>query len=256
MRGRKTMKKLLTVLLVMLMAFALAACKNDSKKFAKSEGTMTYEQYAAAELESEVTIEGFVQAAQSYWNGASIYVQDDKGAYFLYNIAISEEDYAKLVSSTNYGPGWTGLANGAKIKVTGYKSEWSGEVEVIDAKSVTVDDSVKWIAEAKDLTAKLGTEELVNYQNQKVLFKGLKVEKAAQYNWDGSGAAGANSDLYFYLTDGNATYEFVVESYLCYEGSDVYNNVLNLKVGDTVDVEGFLYWYNGPDTHVTKVTVK
>ena len=249
------MKKLLTILLVTLMALTLAAC-NDSKKFKKSEGVMTYEEYAAAPLESKVTIEGFVQGAQSYWNGASIYVQDDKGGYFLYGIGISEADYAKLVSSTNYAPGWTGLANGAKIKVTGYKAEWSGEVEVIDAEEIVVDDSVKWVADPTDVTAKLGTDELVKYQNMKVAFKGLKVATAPRYNWDGSGAAGSNSDVYFDLTDGTNNYEFVVESYLCYEGSDVYNKVLELKVGDTVDVEGFLYWYNGPDTHVTKVTVK
>ena len=28
------------------------------------------------------------------------------------------------------------------------------------------------------------------------------------------------------------------------------------KVGDTVDVEGFLYWYEGPQPHITSITVK
>ena len=28
-----------------------------------------------------------------------------------------------------------------------------------------------------------------------------------------------------------------------------------LNVGDVVDLEGFLYWYNGVNTHITKVTV-
>ena len=39
-------------------------------------------------------------------------------------------------------------------------------------------------------------------------------------------------------------------------GTDVYTTVTNLKVGDVIDVEGFLYWYNGAQPHVTSVTVK
>ena len=47
-----------------------------------------------------------------------------------------------------------------------------------------------------------------------------------------------------------------MESYLCGEETEVYQTVTNLKVGDTIDVEGFLYWYNGMQPHVTSVTVK
>ena len=54
----------------------------------------------------------------------------------------------------------------------------------------------------------------------------------------------------------NHTYTFTVESYLCGEGTDVYTTVTNLNVGDVIDVEGFLYWYNGAQPHVTSVTVK
>ena len=36
----------------------------------------------------------------------------------------------------------------------------------------------------------------------------------------------------------------------------MYNTVTNLKVGDKIDVGGFLYWYNGLQPHVTSVTVK
>ncbi len=38
--------------------------------------------------------------------------------------------------------------------------------------------------------------------------------------------------------------------------TDVYKAVKNLKVGDTIDMEGFLYWYEGVNPHITKVTVK
>ena len=58
------------------------------------------------------------------------------------------------------------------------------------------------------------------------------------------------------VSDGTNTYTFTVESYLCGEGTDVYTTVTNLNVGDVIDVEGFLYWYNGAQPHVTSVTVK
>ena len=82
---------------------------------------MTYAEYAAAELNSEVVVETYVQAKQAWWEDkATLYTQDKDGAYFIYELACSEEDYAKL-------------EKGTKIKVTGYKSEWSGEVEITDA---------------------------------------------------------------------------------------------------------------------------
>lgn len=40
------------------------------------------------------------------------------------------------------------------------------------------------------------------------------------------------------------------------QDTDVYKAVEALNVGDTIDVEGFLYWYEGANPHVTSVTVK
>ena len=93
-----------------------------------------------------------------------------------------------------------------------------------------------------------------------VAFKGMTVEAADEsgaaflYSWDGSGQDG--DDLYFNVSANGQTYTFTVESYLCDNTTDVYNAVKNLKVGDTVDMEGFLYWYNGVNPHITSVTVK
>ena len=49
------------------------------------------------------------------------------------------------------------------------------------------------------------------------------------------------------------TYTFTVESYLCGKDSEVYKAVKALKVGDKIDMEGFLYWYNGANPHITSV---
>ena len=225
----------------------ITAVRPASEEAAAGEGgVLSYDEFVAAELDSEVTVETYFQAAQSWWqDAASIYTQTPDGAYFLYNAACSEEDYAKLVPGT-------------KLRVTGYKAEWAGEIELADATFEIVEDSDSFIAEPVDVTDALGTDELINYQNQLVKFSGLTVE-----DYDGSGAAFAykdadqkTDDLYFKVSKDGVSYEFCVEYYLCNEETDVYKAVENLKVGDTIDAEGFLYWYEGPNPHITSVTVK
>lgn len=250
------MKKLKAAVTTIFMAAVLAAVcvgcaksgsSNDADK--KSEGVMTYAEYVAAAVDSEVVIEGYVQAKQSWWdNKATVYAQDKDGAYFMYDMACSEEDYAKLTQGT-------------KIKVTGFKAEWAGEVEIMDATFEIMDGS--YIASAVDATAWLGTDELIKHQNEFVAFKGMTVEASKDangndvaflYNWDGSGQDG--NDLYFNVSLNGQTYSFTVESYLCDNTTEVYNTVKNLNIGDTVDMEGFLYWYEGANPHITRVTVK
>ena len=238
------MKKFFAMLLVLVLALSCcAAFAEETEKEVKSEGVMTYEEYVAADVDSEVVIEAYVQAKQSWWDDkATVYTQDHDGAYFCYNMTCSEEDYAKLLPGT-------------KIKVTGYKAEWSGEVEIIDA-TYEIEEG-EYIAPATDVTELLGTDELINYQNRFVSFKGMTVEAADDngaaflYNWDGSGSEG--DDLYFNVSLNDKTYTFVVESYLCGPGSDAYEAVKALNVGDVVDMEGFLYWYNGANPHITSV---
>ncbi len=216
----------------------------------KSEGVMTYDEYVAADVDSEVVVETYVQAKQSWWEDkATFYTQDKDGAYFIYDMPCSEEDYEKLTPGT-------------KIKVTGYKAEWSGEFEIIDA-TFEIEDG-NYIAEAEDVTSLLGKDELIDKQNQFVSFTGMTVEAAGGedaeeeaaflYSWDGSGQDG--DDLYFNVSVNGETYTFTVESYLCDNTTDVYKAVKELKIGDTVDMEGFLYWYEGVNPHITSLTVK
>ncbi len=216
------------------------------------EGTdvMSYADYAAAELDSEVTVVTYVQDHQSWWdNKITVYTQDQDGAYFLYELPCSEEDAEKLVPGT-------------KIKVKGYKSEWSGEVEITDSTFEFVEDGDSFIASAQDLTDKLGTDELINYQNVFASFNNLTVVarpsgNAFDYKWDNSGSHDENSDLYFDVQDaaGN-TYTFTVESYLRDNTTAVYGTVENLSVGDVINCEGFVYWYEGVNPHITSVTVQ
>ncbi len=258
------MKKLMALMLSGALVFAMAGCGSDEATDAsdaagssnvaevedvKSEGVMTHAEYVAAEMDSQVVVETYVQAKQSWWeNKATLYTQDKDGAYFVYELACSEEDYAKLTPGT-------------KIKVTGFKGEWAGEVEIMDGTFEIVEGN--YVAEAVDATAWLGTEDLINHQNEFVAFKGMTIEASKDadgndvaylYNWDGSGEDG--NDLYFNASVNGQTFNFVVESYLCDNTTEVYGAVKNLKIGDVVDMEGFLYWYEGPNPHITAVTVK
>lgn len=249
------MKRVLSLLMTLALMAVCVGCGSSGgdsagAEDAKSEGVMTYAEYVAADIDTEVVIEAYVQAKQAWWEDkATVYAQDKDGAYFLYEMACSQEDYAKLTTGT-------------KIKVTGYKGEWSGEVEIMDATFEFEDGN--YVAPAEDVTSLLGTDDLINHQNKFVAFKGMTVEAAGQdasgndvaylYKWDGSGSDG--DDLYFNVSLNGETYTFTVESYLCDNTTDVYAAVKNLNIGDTVDMEGFLYWYEGVNPHITSVTVK
>lgn len=218
---------------------------------ADTEGVMTYAEYAAADVDTEVTVITYVQDKQGWWENegvgnATFYTQDKDGAYFLYNMPCSQEDYDAMVPGT-------------RIKVTGYKSEWSGEVEIVDA-TYEILGGDTFVATAADVTDKISDNDaLAAYMNQYVTFTGLTVADrdgaAFTYGWDGSKSQG--DDIYFNLSDSEGNvYTFVVESYLRGADTDTYKAVEAFNVGDTVDVTGFLYWYEGPQVHVTIATVK
>lgn len=266
------MKRTIFLTLALTLALAVTGCGsngNTSQQDASGSGSdttsqsqssasgsqtagevMSYEEYMAAAVDEKVTIETYVQAKQSWWEDkATLYTQDQDGAYFIYNVACSQEDYDKLTPGT-------------KIQVTGYKAEWSGEIEIMDGTFQIVEGGDTFVAEPLDVTELLGTDTLIDHQNQLVSFKGLTVEPSQDasgneaaflYSWDGSGTDG--DDLYFNASYNGQTYTFTVESYLCDNTTDVYAAVKNLQVGQTIDMEGFLYWYEGVNPHITSVTV-
>lgn len=246
------MKKTLLLTLVLSLVLAFSGCgSSDSKADIKSEGVMNYAEYMFVAIDTPVVIETYVQAKQSWWekNGvgvATFYTQDKDGAYFIYEMPCSKAEYDKLVPGT-------------KIKVTGYKAEWSGEVEIIDATFEI--ETGKYVAVAEDVSSRLDKDYLIANQNKLVSFKGMTLEASKDangneaaylYKWDGSGQEG--DDLYFNVSLNGKTYTFTVESYLCDKDTDVYKAVKNLKIGDKIDMEGFLYWYNGVNPHITSVT--
>ena len=255
------MKKFIALMLVLTMAFAFAACTETENTSSVAESSaaesseaesavesseaestdevnvMTYAEYLAAEVGTEVTVETYVQANQSWWNESIVlYCQSEEGGLFIYNLACSQEDAEKLVAGT-------------KICVTGSKAEYDGEVEIMDATFTFVEGDDTYVAEPVDLTDKLGSEDLINDMNKLVSFKGLTF-KSLEYK---NGEPG--DDIYVTLSKDGNDYNFCVEVYLTGTESDVYTAVGALEEGDVVDVEGFLYWYQGANPHITKITV-
>ena len=273
-KENKTMKKFLALLLDLTMALSLIACgSTETAETATpteaateaateapvvnyqisipAEDVISYADFVAAELDSQVTVETIVQGKQSWWNDqATLYTQNAEGAYFLYNMPCSKEEYDAMTIGT-----W--------IRVTGYKAEWAGEVEIVDAQFEIIEKEDTF-TEKTDITALVGSD-LTEYQNQMVFIKEATVVAcneagdAFMYGWDGSGEPGSDSDLYFTVDVNGQQMTLVFEYYLCdAEGNygdynDVYTTIQNLQVGAKLDIHAFLYWYEGPQPHVTGI---
>ena len=141
----------------------VAEAAEKVEEAAASIAVMSHEEFVKAELDSPVCIEAYVQANQSWWDGKiKLYLQDENhGAYFAYDLPCTEEEAAKLA------------VPGTKVRITGVKAEWSGEVEIIDATYEILEGS--FIAEPEDVTALFGKDELIDHMNEKIAVKDAKV---------------------------------------------------------------------------------
>ena len=247
------MKKILAILLAAVFAFTMLACNKKPTEptteapttaapttEAPTEPTvdvMSHADYVAAAVDTPVVLEMYVQDTQSWWdNKITVYGADKDGGYFVYNMACSQEDAAKLVPGT-------------KIRVTGFRAEWGGEIEVAADATFEFVEGDSYVAEAKDLTDLLGKDELAAHMNERALFKGLKVTQIGYKNDPGT------DDIYVNVEKDGVEYYFCVEYYLRNNETDVYKAVQALNVGDVVDLETYLYWYEGPNPHILNVTV-
>ena len=212
------------------------------------EAYTTHDEYLAAEVGDEVFVKTYVQNKQGWWEKdgvgvATFYTEDQQGGYYIYEMPISKADYDLLVPGTC-------------IEVRGYIGEYAGMHEIVDAEYVILADETPYVAEALDLTGSLKNSDLANYQSQFMTLKGAKVldkgnGKAFYYGWDGSGSQGG--DIYFDVEIDGAKYTLVIESYLTGADSDVYKAAEALKIGDVIDVTGYVYWYDGVQPHIITI---
>ncbi len=242
------MKKLFAILLVLVMVLGIAACSKPAEPTEPSKPAstaMTHAEYLAAKNDDAVEIECYVQATQSWWdNKITIYAQDKDGGYFAYEVTCTEEQAAKLVPGT-------------KINLKGFKTSYKDMPEVAGGATLTIIEGADtYIADAVDMTDLLGKQELVNKAGMKAAFKGLTIASITYKN-DAPG-----DDIYVGVTLGEKTFEFCVERYLTDPETDVYKAFESLQVGDVVDIEGFVYWYDadedgesgdGINTHITSI---
>ena len=224
------MKKNIALALTLSMAFAFSctamaeetteaaaeaateAASEAESEDVKSEGVMTYDEYMAAAVDDEVVIEAYVQAKQSWWEDkATLYTQDKDGAYFVYNAACSEDDYAKLVPGT-------------KIKVTGYKAEWSGEVEISRCDHRDRGWQNTSLTRLRMLLICSASDELIELPERVCFLQGYdrrgsrsgRVPVTTSLSFTTRMAPGSDGDdLYFNVSLNGETYTFTVESYLC-----------------------------------------
>ena len=269
------MKKLLAIILSLTMLLSLAACaqtpqtteapttapQTESQTQAPTQTetpaptepvkpVLSWEEFLAADMHSVVTVVATVQlAAHNEENGnANLFMaSEDGGYYFVYQMDVAKEDVKKM-------------AEGAVMRITGRKTEWSGELEIAEATYSFEQGGKSYMAEPVLLNGLMQDENLKDYNNARVRFTNVIIapsesaegeEQPFLYQWNGSGTEG--DDIYFKAAIGDEIYTFVVESDECGPGTDLYKRVQSLEIGEIVDLEGFLYWYEGPQPHICGV---
>ncbi|MBR4472280.1 MAG: hypothetical protein IKS55_01455 [Oscillospiraceae bacterium] len=263
------MKKPMITLMLLTICIVLASCSSPSsstvvpedipqsseadadadsistKQEDYGQSVMTYQEYLAAQEDSRVTVDCYVQAKEGWHDGfCSVYAQNADGAYYLARLYCSENEYEDLVP-------------GRLIRATGYKSHWADSLEISDASFVLLDGS--WISEPADMTALIGTDELIRHQNEKVCFHGMKIETMPDghsvwyIGWDNSGEEDQNAELYFKASANGTGCSFTVKPSLCENAEKVIEILQQLQVGDTVDLEGYLRFYNGMLPRITEI---
>lgn len=234
-------KNLLRTTLLSVAVFG--TCCLTSCGVEKGLGTGRYA-FLTANNNDICTVETYIQAKfpLNAWGSTNIYAQDSKGGYYVYRFYCDETEY-------------NSLAIGQKVRITGTRSSWSGEIEFGESHDTTIEKlDGNWIAKPIVVNKYVGTAELIEYQNCLVKFEKATVveyENGKAFKYKGEG-----DDIYLKIQTENGIVECCVEVDFTNPDSEVYKTVESLKVGDKVDLEGFLNWYNGANPHVSKVTKK
>ena len=224
------------------------ATNSGTNVFTKSAGVMTHEEFNNAALGTECTLEAFVVAKYAYssWGNTTVYLTDAEGGYFFYRVPCTQAQYDTIKV-------------GEKLKITGQKAEWQGEVEVDASQSgaegtFEVIPGDKFLANPEDVSIHAAyPDELKEHNNELVSIVGLRVVSVTQPSAEGG-------DIYYEvaytpLSEGGTSelYTFCVESDLCNKDTEVYKTALALQHGDLINVTGFMYIYGGPQLHTMKI---
>ena len=195
---------------------------------------MTYSEYAAAEKNVDVTIQGYVTYTHLFkkFNDdyeVSLWLQDEDGGYYAYNMYLysTTEEEAKA-EVEKY------LTVGKKVAIVGKKSPYNGWDEIgSGSKYYAITDAKEKTFEYADLTdtlsAKPATDEsVIALQNTKAKFVATVTEigKVDDFKCTVKVTIGANVYTVYLKDD--------------YLGTEYKDSDIKLEVGKTYLMEGFL----------------
>ena len=204
---------------------------------------MSYEDYMAAAAGDAVVISGYIADKQSWWdNKVTMYlVGDDAGeGYFLYEFSCTEEE-----NNSKY-------AIGKKLVVYGTKTVYADEHEIMGS---DIDYTLTKVVDGAmpnkivDVTSSVATADLLEIQNAKFTATLELVSKSHKGD-------APTDDLYFVLKDASGNeLSCCIEKYLSpyYETLQAIHQSEEFVAGKLVKVEGYMYWWNGANPHITSI---
>lgn len=208
-----------------------AAGNTASKSIASKVPAMqklSWQEFMDAESGDAVIIEGVVTGIVECSKENDLYIEDENGGYFIYNMKTK--------------PSELGLKIGMTVKVTGLRGSYSGIAQVTDPTVEIVDSTVKTV-EPTDITeefvnaADLTVDELFLKQSMFVTIKGATILGQNKGN-----------DTYFDFTLGGKTSYVRIStstSMLTTEADTAIRTVSAEKIGYSADITGLVSVYGG-----------
>ena len=216
---------------------------------------MTYKEFCEAEDGADVTVAGVISMKSEYYNnGVSFYLQDSNGGYYVYDMPCTEVEYEQLEPGT-------------AVKVNGCKAVWNGEEEIIIATCEIIEGDIdEWSTELCSVRDESVLKNMKNFRVSGLEFIIEPItdisgsEKAFLYGPDGTASAG--EDIYFNAVsvpwDESNTplhLQFCVETVFVPASDPVYKTAETLQIGDHIYLEGYLFWYEGPNPWVSSLVI-
>ena len=189
---------------------------------------LSWEEFRAAKDNDAVIIEGVVTGIVECSKENDLYIEDEDGGYFVYNMKTK--------------PSEMGLKVGMTVRVTGLRGTYSGiaqvaspTVEIIDStiKEVTPTDITDAYLAAEDLTV----DELFLKQSMFVTIKGVTI----------LGQNAGNDTYYDFVLGGKTTYVRISTSTSMLSSTDdaAFKEKVASHIGYTADVTGLVSVYGG-----------
>ena len=231
--NEKTPNEIAYVLTATIKSASGETIQKTFKRTIPAYNVFSYAQYAAAEDDAALVVEGIVIGIFSKSNGSNangLYLQDanNEGGYYVYNL--TEDPSADM-----------GIKVGMTVNVTGVKDTYNGLYEIINATVAIVDDTVKEIApvdytEAFANASALNDAALVERQSMLVTVKGVEIT-----------GQDTESGYYKFKLADKETYVRISSSNNCISKDDIetFKTIHTDNFGYTADVTGIVQLYSG-----------